>query len=246
MRAIPILGLSLVLGVAGGSGYALLFPSPVPKAVTVPIPAARPKTMASPTKTPVLCQGQKLQPPPVSPDGRLMNHFPYAEATPAELVDPPKNFGGAGCPSIHRDMLVPLNQMIAAAIKDDKAVGQAIMGVSCYRSIPRQADLFCRGDRIAKRGYAGQARWVAPPGYSEHSTGLTIDFGSRGTPKCHAETCFKDTRAGQWIARNARRYGFEMSFPQGNRQGVSPEPWHFRFVGTDHARAVFNAARRAN
>lgn len=248
MRAIPILGLSLVLGVAGGTGYALLSRKQAPKAVTIPLGKPRsaiPAQTRIPMEGPALCKGQKPL-PPVSPDGRLMNHYPYAEAAAADLVNPPKGFASAGCPSIHRDMATPLDQLIAAATKDDAAMGKAIMGVSCYRSVPRQAALFCRADRIALRGYEGQAKWVAPPGYSEHATGLTIDFGARDTPKCHAEPCFKETQAGQWLAKHARTYGFEMSFQQGNRQGVSPEPWHFRFIGTDRAKAVFNAARRAN
>ena len=263
MRAIHILGLSVILGAGGGTAYALLFNEDARPKVTVPLNASGPGVIATadspdveqglgntlpatlsddPAEGPLLCKGQKALPPPAQ-DGRLMNHYPYADAASTDLAPPPKGFGGPGCPSIHRDMVAPLKAMIAAAAKDDAGVGKAIMGVSCYRSIPRQAELFCRADRIAERGYEGQAKWVAPPGYSEHATGLTIDFGARTIPKCHAETCFKDTRTGQWLAKNARKYGFEMSFPAGNKQGVSPEPWHFRFVGTDGAKAVFNAAR---
>lgn len=89
----------------------------------------------------------------------------------------------------------------------------------------------------------GTPAGVAPPGFSEHATGLVIDFGSRSIPRCNLEPCFADTRTGRWLADNAGRFGFEMSFPDGNSQGVVFEPWHFRFVGTPQARAVFAHAR---
>ena len=42
---------------------------------------------------------------------------------------------------------------------------------------------------------------------------------------------------------NARRYGFEQSFPYGNKQGVSFEPWHWRYVGSERAGEVFINSR---
>jgi len=55
---------------------------------------------------------------------------------------------------------------------------------------------------------------------------------------------------GRWLIANATHYGFELSFPQGNAQGVTWEPWHWRWVGTSvaepgarAARAVFARAR---
>jgi len=43
---------------------------------------------------------------------------------------------------------------------------------------------------------------------------------------------------------NASRYGFELSFPRNNRQGVTCEPWHWRFVGSPRANEIFNVARQ--
>ena len=55
----------------------------------------------------------------------------------------------------------------------------------------------------------------------------------------------------RWLAANAPRFGFEMSFPPGNKQNVKWEPWHWRWVGTSasvpgaaRARFVFARARR--
>jgi D-alanyl-D-alanine carboxypeptidase len=49
---------------------------------------------------------------------------------------------------------------------------------------------------------------------------------------------------GKWLLANAARYGFELSFPAGNRQQVKWEPWHWRWVGTSAAAAGAEPARR--
>lgn len=175
-------------------------------------------------------------------DGRLLNHYPYADTPGSKLASVPAGFGSGNCQLVQSAMLPSLKAMIAAAKKDNPAVGNALMGVSCHRTVARQKGLFCRPDRIASRGIEGQAKWVAPPGYSEHSTGLAIDFGSKTEPQCHVSPCFKDTATGKWLKANAGRFGFEMSFPAGNAQGVSYEPWHFRYINGDSA-SVFAKAR---
>jgi D-alanyl-D-alanine carboxypeptidase len=164
------------------------------------------------------------------PGGSVFGHPRSDEAPRSALVASPAGFGGGNCTLIHGSAAGALSRMLAAARADDPAVGRAMMGISCYRSVERQAALFCNADRIASRGYAGQARWVAPPGFSEHSTGLAIDFGSRNG-NCNLEQCFKNDPVGRWLKENAPRFGFRLSFPEGNPQGVSFEPWHYRYVG---------------
>ena len=164
----------------------------------------------------------------------LFGHFAQAQTATSNLSAAPAGFGGGNCSQIHRDAAGPLAALYAAARHEAPAVGQAMYGLSCFRSIPRQADLYCRADRIATRGYAGQARWVAPPGFSEHATGYSLDFGNRDG-NCNLEPCFAGTAVGRWLAANAGRFGFRLSFPQGNAQGVSYEPWHYRYVGGNDA-----------
>lgn len=162
---------------------------------------------------------------------KLFGHLKQYEASSAVLVSPPAGFGGGNCSAVHRDLAGALAAMIAAADADSPGLGRAMVGISCHRSVARQADLYCKPARIAARGYAGQAFWVAPPGYSEHATGRSIDFGDRAAPGCNVEPCFAGTAVGRWLASNAGRFGFAMSFPPGNGQGVAYEPWHFRYVG---------------
>ena len=59
------------------------------------------------------------------------------------------------------------------------------------------------------------------------------------------------TPAAKWLRANAPRFGFEQSFPGGNKQNVKWEPWHWRWVGTTasapgaaRARFIFARARK--
>jgi zinc D-Ala-D-Ala carboxypeptidase len=96
--------------------------------------------------------------------------------------------------------------------------------VSCFRSVDYQAEL------IQKKLGKGQnindiLKVSAAPGYSEHHTGRAIDVGTSG---CDPLTeAFEETMAFQWLITHAERYGFTMSYPRGNRSGISYEPWHW-------------------
>ena len=91
-----------------------------------------------------------------------------------------------------------------------------------------------------KHGKRGAMRWLAPPGYSEHQTGWAIDIGDENEPKADDNPNFEGTKAFGWLKRNAIKYGFELSFPVGNWQGVAYEPWHWRYIGTSEARSAFH------
>lgn len=119
------------------------------------------------------------------------------------------------------------NEMVDAAA----AQGINLVGVSGFRSIKDQEYLFYE---IAKqRGQTPEerAKVSAPPGYSEHHTGLTVDFGDGNNPSTHVETSFENTEAYRWLAENGPKYGWEMSFKKGD-PNVAYEPWHWRYVGS--------------
>ncbi len=181
-------------------------------------------------------------------DGRVLGHFPYGDAAPGELIETPVGFAIHAC-RLRRDVLPDLQRLIAAAAADP-ATGGMIRGLSCHRSIPRQGGVFANG---GQGDAAERAISVAPPGHSEHTTGYALDFAVRPSPGCpDAEACMAALPAARWLVANAPRFGFELSFPPGNRQQVKWEPWHWRWVGTRadapgaaKARFIFAKARAA-
>lgn len=114
-------------------------------------------------------------------------------------------------------------EMVAEAAE----AGVTLELASGYRPYDLQAQIY-----QANGGDNGQTV-SAPPGASEHQTGLAADFkGGDGT--CRLQECFEDTEAGEWLAEHAFEYGFILRYPKGTLEitGYSYEPWHFRFVGT--------------
>ena len=142
-------------------------------------------------------------------------HLPYAEANAADLV----KFQGI---QIHKDILPDLTAMINHAKKD----GVTLIVRSGFRSIKRQRFLFYdiakqRGQTLVER-----AKVSAPPGHSEHHTGKAVDFDDGDNPQ-FLKTSFSSTKSGIWLHLTAEKYNFHLSFPAGNAQGVSYDPWHW-------------------
>jgi zinc D-Ala-D-Ala carboxypeptidase len=187
-----------------------------------------------------LCPGKSSEKVALSPDGTMLGHLPYANANPSDLASPPESFASANCSQMQGEAKLALIAMIEGARASDPAIGDAMVGLSCFRSIAYQKEVFCRK---VNDGFAVRARASAPPGFSEHATGYVMDFGDRNVPECNLQTCFATTPVGQWLAANAGTYGFVLSFPKSNAQGVMYEPWHWRYEGSGTAKAVFANAR---
>lgn len=125
----------------------------------------------------------------------------------------------------HADALPYLLDML----KDAKADGVNLTVVSAYRSFETQAEL--KGAYLQSYG-SGANTFSADQGYSEHQLGTTLDFS---TPDLGGSLGgFGDTKAYEWLKENAHKYGFTLSYPEGNAYYVY-EPWHWRFVGEDLA-----------
>lgn len=182
-----------------------------------------------------------LEPGPVSglrerpsADGRLLGHFPYPEAPAGVLVSL-----GSGL-QLRSEAAAAIRSMQQAAAAD----GVDLRVLSAFRSVDLQRKLFFDVKAERNQDARTRAKVSAPPGYSEHSTGFAVDFGDGGQPGTNLSQEFENTSAYQWLSQHAGQYHFTLSFPKGNQQGVSYEPWHWRFEGSSDALRLFEPAQR--
>ncbi|APB33354.1 D-alanyl-D-alanine carboxypeptidase [Gloeomargarita lithophora Alchichica-D10] len=169
-------------------------------------------------------------------------HFPYAQVNQSQLIVM-SSYGQKEYQrnvEMERSAGLALFQLMNAA----RDRGLWLIPISGFRTVAYQANLFNR--QVQRQGSEiAAARISAPPGYSEHHTGLAIDLGDgfaagEGIPDITER--FGQTRAYEWLQKNAITYGFELSYPPNNAQGVMYEPWHWRYVGSEYARQVFAQA----
>jgi zinc D-Ala-D-Ala carboxypeptidase len=173
------------------------------------------------------------------PAQQKYGHLSYAEAPVGRLVSlrPP-----------YFDRTESLIDSAADAFgrmqADAAQAGVKLIPISGFRSVADQVKLFER--QIKRRGSEeNAAKLSAPPGYSEHHTGYALDIGDGNQPAADLKYEFENTAAYQWLRANATQgYGFELSFPENNRQGVNFEPWHWRYTGSQEAARVFTVAHR--
>jgi D-alanyl-D-alanine carboxypeptidase len=128
---------------------------------------------------------------------------------------------------------------LRAMFRDASRAGAALMIRSAYRSYRTQISTFAYWVRVEgrKRALLSSAR----PGHSEHQLGTAIDVTSRGGLAPWDYQDWGATRAGTWMRRHAWQYGFVLSYPKGASPGrtcYKYEPWHFRYVGKETARAI--------
>ena len=120
--------------------------------------------------------------------------------------------------------------------------GVWIVPVSGFRTLDAQHKLF--ENQTKRRGSPeAAAKLSAPPGYSEHHTGYAIDLTDGHFPQQDITYQFAETEAFKWLKTHAEEFGFELSFPENNSQGISYEPWHWRFVGSLKAQDIFRIAK---
>jgi D-alanyl-D-alanine carboxypeptidase len=85
---------------------------------------------------------------------------------------------------------------------------------------------------------ARAATVAARPSTNEHETGLAADILADGY--LTKDTGFADTEAYAWLSAYAADYGFILRYPAQRQSvtGVVYEPWHWRYVGVENARAI--------
>ncbi|MEA5618618.1 M15 family metallopeptidase [Cronbergia sp. UHCC 0137] len=175
---------------------------------------------------------------PEENNDHVLGHFVYPEAPESELV------------AITADGRIRMRKSAAekyqAMVQAARSKGVILVSISGFRSIKQQEQLFFDIGAQRNQTPAQRAALSAPPGHSEHHTGYAVDIGDGTVPATNLQTNFDNTKAFQWLEGNAARFGFELSFPKDNSQGVSYEPWHWRFVGDRDSLETFYKAKNLN
>ncbi|MGM0751131.1 MAG: M15 family metallopeptidase [Bacillota bacterium] len=160
------------------------------------------------------------------------------EYKPTDLVRPdvPFVFGNQELEKayLRKEAAEQLEEMFTAA----KAQGVMLTAISGYRSYEYQKMLLER--EIAQFGEEKAVMAVAPPGQSEHQSGLAMDISSQSN-NFQVNIEFADTKEGKWLAENAYKYGFILRYPE-DKVSITQyqyEPWHFRYVGKDAAKVIY-------
>lgn len=156
---------------------------------------------------------------------------------PGDLVSVSRA-GLSGSGSVRSLVITDLKALLTAA----RNAGVRLRAVSTYRSYSRQQSTFNYWVSVA--GYSRALLCSARPGHSEHQLGTTVDFARYGGPDPWNVGDWAATKEGSWMARNAWRYGFVMSYPRGRSPSVTCykyEPWHFRYFGRTVAKAIHDS-----
>ena len=218
-------------------------PAATPEPTAAPMASATPTASPSPTPNRNIPCSERL-----ADDGLLtvvtLTYGLSRDFEPRGLVPIAGYLPGEvtlGYPTELRHVAVgPLARMIA----DMQAAGLRPFVISGYRSYSAQA--------IARQKWAEKEPdrvniLSAPPGFSEHQLGTVIDFGSPELPEIVGQedvefhTYFYKTSEGLWLADNAHKYGFTLSYPFEATEvtGFFWEPWHYRYVGVEMATHLY-------
>ena len=119
---------------------------------------------------------------------------------------------------------------------------------SSYRTNDTQTWLYeNKVDRLIAQGYSPSdarteaAKAVAIPGTSEHQLGLAVDIVDLRYQVLDAGQ--EDTATQQWLMQNSWKYGFILRYPNDKTAvtGIIYEPWHYRYVGRENAKAIYES-----
>lgn len=213
-------------------------PAETPAPVETPAPTAEaPELLATPT--------------PVEQNSGLpaidINSWEYAlvnaknplsaDFAPPQIV----NVSDSQCPVDAR-----IQPYLEAFLQGCRDAGLPVYLSSGYRSYADQNYLF---ERKISQGYTYESAStiVAPPGTSEHQTGLACDI----TDVYRESKSWEDlepTATFQWLNEHCAEYGFVLRYPKDKSglaydgsalqtvTGIIYEPWHFRYVGSEAAK----------
>ncbi|WP_146077646.1 MULTISPECIES: M15 family metallopeptidase [unclassified Agreia] len=221
----------------GAAPAQITIPAPIQTAVPLAVPAEPAPAAAAPTgfdksarsiddPTSIWFVVNKTRPIPDA-----------ANYVPPDLVSLRSDIPNPNGFPLRQEAADALAVMVDAASAE---TGQQLVAQSGYRSYGIQVNAYNR--YVGQLGTAGADLTSARPGFSEHQTGMAIDLLATGSGCSLDGPCFGDTTAGQWLAANAYRFGFLLSYPADKTAvtGYEYEPWHFRYIGVDLSTEMHN------
>ena len=137
-------------------------------------------------------------------------------------------------PMLRKDIIKYIDKLL----KDAYELGLPLIVDSGYRSYDYQQVVL---NALIKEKGDEAYKLVALPGASEHQTGLAVDFAyyENGV---YNDDVKEDDKEAIWLKNNCWKYGFILRYPKGkeNITGYNFEPWHFRFVGLELAKKIYD------
>ena len=153
---------------------------------------------------------------------------------PLDLI--PVNVPFADDPAdMRRYMRFPAAKALETLFRAAQESLHPLTAVSGYRSYDRQKEIY--EANLKTMGKEHTLRYSAPPGTSEHQTGLAMDISSPFIGSQLTEE-FARTPEYHWLLGHACLFGFIFRYPpeKESMTGYAWEPWHLRYVGPELAR----------
>ena len=137
---------------------------------------------------------------------------------------------------------------LTAMLDACKAAGLRPVVRSSYRSQATQKRLY--ENKVSQwKGYGYNtedarkkaATIVAPPGTSEHQMGWAVDIVDASYQVLNEKQAAMPAQ--MWLMAHSWEYGFILRYPTNKSDvtGIIYEPWHYRYVGRDHAKAIYES-----
>lgn len=138
---------------------------------------------------------------------------------------------------VRKGVVADLKKMATAARKASSRFSVQ----SAYRSYATQKSTFAYWVKV--HGMPVALKESARAGHSEHQLGTTVDLRSYGGKAPWDVSDWGKSKAGKWLAANAWKYGFVISYPRGKTAITcyTYEPWHVRYVGRTTAKRVHDS-----
>lgn len=135
---------------------------------------------------------------------------------------------------------------LMAMLADCREAGCDPVICSAYRTHETQESLYEQEAQTyiyeegmdEEEAYEKAGESVAVPGTSEHECGLAVDIIDEDYQMLDKKQENTDTQ--KWLMSHCQDYGFILRYPSGRTDttGIIYEPWHYRYVGKNHAKVI--------